>query len=117
MADEGGVQVCRPRDGAPAMAGIVGQLQRDGLKARLDAEYSLPVDFEISLFQLALWFSAEDRKTFDTFVNANGSSIAEDVDGELVFLAKNEFYLGYTRERSPGITFTSVKDVKKSAQG
>ena len=87
------------------------------VKARLDAEYSLPVDFEISEFQLARWFSAEDRKTFDIFVNANGSSIAEDVDGDLVFLAKNEFYLGYTRERSPGITFTSVKDVKKASKG
>jgi peptide chain release factor 3 len=110
------VQVFRPRDGAPALVGVVGPLQLDVLKARLDAEYSLPVDFEISEFQLARWFSAEDRKTFDTFVNANGSSIAEDVDGDLVFLAKNEFYLGYTRERSPGITFTSVKDVKKAGK-
>jgi peptide chain release factor 3 len=32
-----------------------------------------------------------------------------------VFLAKNEFYLGYTRERAEGITFSSVKDVKKKA--
>ena len=117
MSEEGVVQVFRPRDGSPAMVGVVGQLQLDVLKARLDAEYSLPVDFEISEFQLARWFSAEDRKTFDTFVNANGSSIAEDVDGDLVFLAKNEFYLGYTRERAPGITFTSIKDVKKAGRG
>jgi peptide chain release factor 3 len=32
-----------------------------------------------------------------------------------VFMAKNEFYLGYTRERAEGITFSNVKDVKKKA--
>jgi peptide chain release factor 3 len=32
-----------------------------------------------------------------------------------VFLAKNQFYLDYTRERSEGITFANVKDVKKAA--
>ena len=48
MAEEGVVQVFRPRDGAPALVGVVGPLQLDVLKARLDAEYPLPVDFEIS---------------------------------------------------------------------
>ncbi len=114
MSEEGVVQVFRPRDGSPALVGVVGQLQLDVLKARLDAEYGLPVDFEISEFSLARWISATDRKTFDTFVNANGSGIAEDVDGDLVFLAKNQFYLDYTRERSEGISFANVKDVKKS---
>jgi peptide chain release factor 3 len=32
-----------------------------------------------------------------------------------VFLAKNEFYLGYVSERAEGITFSSIKDVKKKA--
>ncbi|MGN6287456.1 MAG: peptide chain release factor 3 [Afipia sp.] len=113
MSEEGVVQVFRPRDGSPALVGVVGQLQLDVLKARLDAEYSLPVDFEIGEFQLARWFTATDRKAFDTFVNANGSGIAEDVDGDLVFLARNQFYLDYTGERSPGISFSSIKDVKK----
>jgi len=44
MSEEGVVQVFRPRDGAPALVGVVGPLQLDVLKARLDAEYSLPVD-------------------------------------------------------------------------
>ena len=45
------------------------------------------------------------------FVAANGSGIAEDLDGDLVFLARNQFYLDYTRERAVGIVFTDVKDV------
>jgi peptide chain release factor 3 len=114
MSEEGVVQVFRPRDGAPALVGVVGMLQLDVLKARLDAEYSLPVDFEISEFQLARWISSDDRKKLDAFIAANGSGVADDVDGDPVFLAKNEFYLGYTKERAEGIIFSSVKDVKKT---
>ncbi|WP_339039056.1 peptide chain release factor 3 [Bradyrhizobium symbiodeficiens] len=113
MSEEGVVQVFRPRDGAPALVGVVGALQLDVLKARLEAEYSLPVEFEVSEFQLARWVSSEDRKKLDTFIAANTSSIADDVDGDPVYLARNEFYLGYTKERAEGIQFTNVKDVKK----
>jgi peptide chain release factor 3 len=113
MSEEGVVQVFRPRDGAPALVGVVGPLQLDVLKARLDAEYALPVEFEISEFQLARWISSDDRKKLDAFVAANGSGVADDVDGDPVFLAKNEFYLNYTRERAEGIVFSSVKDVRR----
>ncbi|MCA1372521.1 MULTISPECIES: peptide chain release factor 3 [Bradyrhizobium] len=113
MSEEGVVQVFRPRDGAPALVGVVGALQLDVLKARLEAEYSLPVEFEVSEFQLARWVSSEDRKKLDSFIAANNSSIADDVDGDPVYLARNEFYLGYTRERAEGIEFSNVKDVKK----
>ncbi len=115
MSEEGVVQVFRPRDGAPALVGVVGMLQLDVLKARLDAEYSLPVDFEVSEFQLARWISSADRKKLDGFIAANGAGVADDVDGDPVFLARNQFYLDYTRERSEGIVFSSVKDVKKAA--
>src|SRR6201985_2281789 len=53
MSEEGVVQVFRPRDGAPALVGVVGQLQLDVLKARLDAEYGPPGCFEVYGFQLA----------------------------------------------------------------
>ncbi|HXI05899.1 MAG: peptide chain release factor 3 [Bradyrhizobium sp.] len=113
MSEEGVVQVFRPRDGAPALVGVVGPLQLDVLKARLDAEYSLPVEFEVSEFQLARWISSDDRKKLDAFVAANNSGIADDVDGDPVFMARNEFYLGYTKERAEGIEFSAVKDVKR----
>ncbi|MEN3350483.1 MAG: peptide chain release factor 3, partial [Bradyrhizobium sp.] len=64
---------------------------------------------------LARWISSDDRKTLEAFISANNSGIADDVDGDPVFMAKNEFYLGYTRERAEGITFSNVKDVKKKA--
>jgi peptide chain release factor 3 len=114
MAEEGVVQVFRPRDGSPALVGVVGALQLDVLKERLKAEYALDVGFEPSEFQLARWISGE-RKDLDAFVTANGASIAEDLDGDLVYLARNQFYLDYTRERASGISFEDIKDVRKAA--
>jgi peptide chain release factor 3 len=112
LAEEGVVQVFRPTDGSPAMVGVVGPLQLDVLKARLDAEYGLEVRWDQSEFQLARWIKAEDRKVFDKFVNSYRSAIAEDLDGDLVFLARNDFNLDYTGQQSPGIEFTNVKDVQ-----
>jgi peptide chain release factor 3 len=105
--------VFRPRDGAPALVGVVGPLQLDVLKARLDAEYQLPVSFEVSEFSLARWISSEDKKKLETFMSNNNSGVADDVDGDPVFLAKNDFYLNYTKERAEGIVFSDIKDVKK----
>jgi peptide chain release factor 3 len=112
MAEEGVVQVFRPTDGSPALIGVVGPLQLDVLRDRLAAEYGLPVEFDQSEFQLARWISAADRKKLDEFVEANRAGIADDLDGDLVYLARSQFYLDYTRERAPGIVFTDVKDVK-----
>jgi peptide chain release factor 3 len=114
LAEEGVVQVMRPIDGSPAIVGVVGPLQLDVLKARLDAEYGLEVHFEQTEFQLARWISSADRKALDTFIAANNSGVAEDLDGDPVFLARSQFYLDYTAERAPGIAFTDIKDVKKA---
>jgi peptide chain release factor 3 len=112
LAEEGVVQVFRPTDGAPALVGVVGPLQLDVLKARLDAEYGLEVSWDQPEFQLARWITAEDRKVLDKFVSSYRSSIAEDLDNDLVFLARNEFNLDYTGQQSPGIAFSNVKDVQ-----
>jgi peptide chain release factor 3 len=112
MAEEGVVQVFRPTDGSPALIGVVGPLQLDVLRDRLATEYGLPVEFDPSEFQLARWISTADRKKLDEFTDANRAGIADDLDGDLVYLARSQFYLDYTRERAPGIVFTDVKDVK-----
>jgi peptide chain release factor 3 len=112
MAEEGVVQVFRPLDGAPALVGVVGPLQLDVLKVRLADEYGLDIGFETPEFQLARWISCADAKKLDHFVQANFSSAAEDLDGDRVFMARNQFILNYTAERAPGIVFSDIKDVK-----
>jgi peptide chain release factor 3 len=110
LAEEGVVQVFRPRDGSPALVGVVGPLQLDVLQVRLREEYGLEVLWDVAEFALARWISSGDRKALDAFAAANPLGIAEDLDGDPVFLARNQFYLDYTRERAPGIAFADVKD-------
>src|SRR6478752_4823169 len=110
LAEEGVVQVFRPQDGSPALVGVVGPLQLDVLRVRLKDEYGLEVMWDDAEFALARWIAADDPKVLAKFISDNGLSIADDLDGDPVYLARNEFYLGYTRDRSPGIVFTDVKD-------
>ena len=114
LGEEGVVQVFRPTDGSPALVGVVGQLQLDVLRERLAEEYGLAVDWSVAEFALARWIAAPDRKRLDEFVAAYRASIAEDLDGDLVFLAKNAFNLDYTAQHSPGITFNNVKDFREA---
>jgi peptide chain release factor 3 len=115
LAEEGVVQVFRPTDGSPALVGVVGPLQLDVLRVRLGDEYGLEVNWDAAEFQLARWIAAGDRETFDGFVAAHRSAIAEDLDGDLVFLARSDFDLDYTAQKNPDMAFTDVKDVHKNA--
>ena len=46
LAEEGVVQVFRPADGSPALVGVVGPLQLDVLRVRLNDEYGLEVNWD-----------------------------------------------------------------------
>ncbi len=111
LSEEGVAQVFRPADGSALLVGVVGPLQLDVLKARLFAEYGLGVDWSTSEFQFARWIKADDRKRLDRFVAGYPASIAEDSDGDLVFLARTAFDLEYTGERNDDIAFSDVKDI------
>jgi peptide chain release factor 3 len=114
LAEEGIVQIFRPLDGAPPLVGVVGTLQLDVLQARLAAEYAVPVGYEASPFQLARWVFGE-RAALATFVGANRSAIAEDVDGDPVFLATSAFMMRRTAELNPALTFRDIKDFRPAA--
>ena len=63
----------------------------------------------------ARWIASADRKKLDAFIQSKYSSTASDLDGDPVFLARSAFDLDYTRERTPDISFTDIKDVKERA--
>ena len=110
MAEEGVVQLFSPEDGSPAIVGVVGALQLDVLKARLAAEYALPVEFETARFSICRWIVADEPAEVHRFIDAHHADIARDLDGDAVFLAQNEFSLNYEAERWKAIRFTAIKD-------
>ncbi|MGO4565247.1 peptide chain release factor 3 [Rhizobium sp. 2YAF20] len=110
MAEEGVVQLFSPEDGSPAIVGVVGALQLDVLKERLQGEYGLPVSFEMSRFSVCRWVSAEQAGELDKFVTARRGDIARDLDGDPVFLAQDGFSLRYEAERYPAIKMVAIKE-------
>jgi peptide chain release factor 3 len=116
LSEEGVAQVFRPTDGSNLLVGVVGPLQLDVLKARLAAEYGLEIDWATPEFQFARWISAGDRKSLDRFVASYSSSIAEDFDGDPVFMARTAFDLEYTGEHNKDIVFSDVKDIHRRKQ-
>jgi peptide chain release factor 3 len=111
LSEEGVAQVFRPIDGSAFLVGVVGALQLDVLKARLSTEYGLEIDWTMPEFQLARWIRADTRNTLDQFVKRYSSSIAEDCDGDRVFLARSAFDLEYTGKHNKDIFFADVKDI------
>ncbi|WP_274626786.1 peptide chain release factor 3 [Arvimicrobium flavum] len=110
MAEEGVVQLFSPEDGSPAIVGVVGALQLDVLKERLNIEYGLPVDFEMARFSVCRWITADKPLELNRFIEAHRGDIARDLDNDPVFLAPHEFGLNYEVERWKEIRFTAVKD-------
>src|SRR5262249_28432294 len=97
LGEEGVVQLFRPRDGAAPLVGVVGTLQLDVLQARLAAEYGVEISYDTPPFQLARWV-AGDRAALDRFIAAQQGAMADDVDGDPVFLATSAFMLRRTAE-------------------
>jgi peptide chain release factor 3 len=117
LAEEGVVQLFIPHDGSGALVGVVGALQLDVLKERLQAEYGLPIGYETSRFSVCRWISSENKTKLASFIDSHTSSIAYDLDQAPVFLAPSAFSLKYEQERYPEIMLSDVKDYQKTGAG
>ena len=111
LAEEGVVQLFRPQDGAPPMVGVVGTLQLDVLVSRLGAEYGVKIGFEETPYQLARWVSGDKLKVA-RFIETQRTAMADDVDGDPVFLATSNFMMRRTAEGNPDLIFRDIKDFK-----
>ena len=90
--------------------GVVGELQLDVLKTRVEAEYRWTIDLEPSPYDTARWISAESKADLEKFMAANRGGMAEDRDGAPVFLASNAWELGYVAEKCPKIKFADIRE-------
>ena len=110
LAEEGVTQVFRRVIGGDHIVGVVGELQLDVLKTRVEAEYQVKIDLEPAPFETARWISAETKADLEAFMSANRGGMSEDRDGSPVFLARNAWELGYIAERSPKIKFSDIRE-------
>jgi peptide chain release factor 3 len=109
LSEEGVIQVFYPEIGAQWIVGVVGQLQLDVLVSRLDAEYKVGANLEASPFATARWLKG-DQKALDEFEKFNRANLARDRDGDMVFMAKSPWDVGYQQEKNPDLTFSATKE-------
>tara|TARA_R110002096_G_scaffold12422_2_gene44749 strand:- start:242 stop:1846 length:1605 start_codon:yes stop_codon:yes gene_type:complete len=109
LAEEGVTQLFRPTLGGDFVVGAVGQLQIEVMAERVATEYGLEVTFEPAPYDTARWVSGPEDE-IDRFADGHKSAMAEDIDGDPVFLAKSAWEVGYSEEKWPKLSFLRAKE-------
>ncbi|MDW8398553.1 MAG: peptide chain release factor 3 [Acetobacteraceae bacterium] len=109
LAEEGVVQVFRPRDGSAAVVGVVGQLQLDVLASRLGAEYGIAVGFETTRWECVRWIAGTGAEV-ERFAAAHGSDIADDRDGNVVAFFASDWRRRRAEADWPALRFLAVRE-------
>ncbi|MBF0199895.1 MAG: peptide chain release factor 3 [Desulfamplus sp.] len=110
LAEEGTIQVFRPRINNDYILGAVGVLQFDVTMARLGAEYGVEATHETVDLSVARWITCHDKDRFKEFLGKNEASVATDSEGCTAFLTTSEYQLGFAVEAWPGIEFHKTRE-------
>jgi len=110
LAEEGVTQLFKPQMGSDIIVGAVGALQIEVMSERIKTEYGLEVIFEAPPYQTARWLACEDDAKIEDFSAKNRNTMAEDIDGDPVYLAKSAWDIGYAQEKNPDIRFLKAKE-------
>ncbi len=110
LAEEGVTQVFKRMLGGDWIVGVVGQLQLDVLVTRVEQEYGVKIGLEPAPFETARWVYSSNKADLDKLIGSNNSAMAEDGDGEPVFLARNAWELNYQTEQNPSVQFSATKE-------
>ena len=111
FAEEGAAKLFKPSIGSGFIVGVVGPLQFEVLASRIEIEYGLPVRFESTQFTSARWVSGE-REAVEAFVKANMGHMAEDHDGDPVYLTRLQWDIDRVVRDYPDITLTATKEMQ-----
>ena len=110
LAEEGAIQVFRPRTSNAYILGAVGVLQFDITMARLQDEYGVDADCEGVDLTVARWIKCRNPKQLAAFEKACAANLATDAQGHLAFLARSEWNLAYEMKQWPEIEFEKSKE-------
>lgn len=110
LAEEGAARVFKQTIGSDWIVGVVGALQFEVLADRIRTEYDIPVKFEHTELYTARWLETDNTAALKKFSDGNMIAMAEDHDGDPVFLARNAWHLDTSIQENPDITFVATKE-------
>jgi peptide chain release factor 3 len=109
FAEEGASKLFKPAFGSGWIVGVVGPLQFDVLASRIELEYGLPVRFEPTQFTGARWLAGPKDRLAD-FAKANKGHMAEDHDGDPVYMTRLQWDLDRVARDWPELRLTATKE-------
>jgi peptide chain release factor 3 len=110
LAEEGVARVFKPRLGSDWVVGVMGALQFEVIADRIRTEYDIPVRMEATTLYTARWVETDDPQMLKKFLKANDAAIADDHDGEPVFMARNAWHLERAGKDWPEVKFLKTKE-------
>lgn len=113
IEEEGGIQLLYPLDSGsrePILA-AVGALQFDVVRYRLENEYGVETILEPLSYELARWVTG-DPEEIREMGSRRGRSRAEDRDGNVVMLFRNQWDLDFAIQDHPDVSFSAVGRVQ-----
>jgi peptide chain release factor 3 len=110
LGEEGAIQVFETIVGNTLLLGAVGQLQFEVVASRLASEYKVDALYDEAGIATARWLTYPDEKVRRDFEKDRAASLANDVDGNPVYLAPNRFNLQVAMERWPQVGFHATRE-------
>jgi peptide chain release factor 3 len=109
LGEEGAVQVFTT-DLGRNLLGAVGRLQFEIVAHRLLSEYNVDAAYDASDIYTARWLRFPDETTRVQFQKREAAALAQDVDGNPVFLANSKYHLELVEERWQSVGFHATRE-------
>ena len=110
FAEEGAAKLFKPMIGAGWIIGVVGALQFEVLASRIELEYGIPVRFEPTQFTSARWLTGPNLAV-DSFINTNKGHMANDHDGDPVYMTRLQWDIDRVERDFPDLKLTATKEI------
>ena len=110
LSEEGATQLFRPFKGNDLILGAVGILQFEVVEQRLRDEYRVDAQFEPITIATARWIECDDDRMCEEFRRKAHDNLAEDIAGDLAYMAPTRVNLALIQERWPDIRFRATRE-------
>jgi len=112
LSEEGNVQVFRKIDLPHHVVGVVGRLQFEVIKFRLQHEYGVELEFQTLPFQCARWVEFDSPALLEDFMMANPSQVFYDSERKPILLANSLWELEYLMKKYTKGRYFETRDIQ-----
>jgi peptide chain release factor 3 len=108
IAQEGAIQIFQEFNTGmeEIIVGVVGVLQFDVLKYRLENEYNVDIRLETLPYENIRWIANKEEVKVDKIIGTSDMKKVTDLKGNPLLLFVNSWSVGMTEDRNPGLILT-----------